>query len=280
MVALEGAEFVLPAVSARGVAGADGVMQAVMNTWAPANGGRLQQLGMVAGYVQGMKHMRGVMNVSKGLVDLVYLPYESYQKEGTVLRGLQRGTSTFLQTLAQETLNVGSRLAAGTQVVLETADEYLGGRGSLMSVSPSDARAGYLDDGVGGGDGGRELEAERGAGMEAGAAATRISRFSEQPATTSEGLYHAARSVSRELRNVCNVVLVIPVQQYEREGTGGAMKAVVRAVPIAVIRPMIGVSEGLTRTLQGMRNQLYSRERARAIRATYKHADDAEEEDA
>ena len=36
----------------------------------------------------------------------------------------------------------------------------------------------------------------------------------------------------------------------------GAVKAVVRAVPIAVLRPMIGASEAVSKTLLGLHNTL------------------------
>lgn len=36
----------------------------------------------------------------------------------------------------------------------------------------------------------------------------------------------------------------------------GPLKAVVRAVPIAVLKPMIGASEAVSKTLLGMRNSL------------------------
>ena len=36
----------------------------------------------------------------------------------------------------------------------------------------------------------------------------------------------------------------------------GQLKAVVRAVPIAVLKPMIGASEAVSKTLLGVRNSL------------------------
>jgi autophagy-related protein 2 len=42
----------------------------------------------------------------------------------------------------------------------------------------------------------------------------------------------------------------------------GPLRAVVRAVPVAVLRPMIGASEAVSKTLLGARNSLDPRSKA------------------
>jgi autophagy-related protein 2 len=44
--------------------------------------------------------------------------------------------------------------------------------------------------------------------------------------------------------------------QLLRSDTQGPIRAVVRAVPIAVLRPMIGATEAVGQTLLGLRNSL------------------------
>ena len=46
------------------------------------------------------------------------------------------------------------------------------------------------------------------------------------------------------------------MEVYEKTGTQGTVKAVIRAVPVAVLKPMIGASEALSKTLLGLRNTI------------------------
>ena len=59
-----------------------------------------------------------------------------------------------------------------------------------------------------------------------------------QPKNVKEGLKKAATSMNREIDSVIESVIAIPVRQYERNGPGGALKSVVRALPIAMLRPI------------------------------------------
>ena len=46
------------------------------------------------------------------------------------------------------------------------------------------------------------------------------------------------------------------VYSFADRSIQGPLKAVVRAVPIAVLKPMIGASEAVSKTLLGLRNSL------------------------
>lgn len=63
-------------------------------------------------------------------------------------------------------------------------------------------------------------------------------------------------AMSRHLRSAAHTVVAVPVRTYEREGTLGAVKSVIRAVPVAVLRPMIGATEAAARALQGTHGRL------------------------
>ena len=71
-----------------------------------------------------------------------------------------------------------------------------------------------------------------------------------------DGLERAADSVSREVHSTVETVLCIPVRQYRQTGPTGFVTSVVRALPIAVLRPVAGAAEALSYTLLGIRNSL------------------------
>jgi len=48
----------------------------------------------------------------------------------------------------------------------------------------------------------------------------------------------------------------VPIKQWEKSGPGGALRCVVRAIPIAILRPIGGAAEAVSYTLLGLRNSL------------------------
>ncbi len=45
-------------------------------------------------------------------------------------------------------------------------------------------------------------------------------------------------------------------RQYHKNGAGGALKSIVRALPVAILRPAAGAAEALSYTLLGLRNDI------------------------
>ena len=95
----------------------------------------------------------------------------------------------------------------------------------------------------------QELVSEGGGRVRAGLAR-------EQPAGLKDGLGRAAEALAREGQAAFETVVAVPVKQYRRDGASGTLRAVIRALPIAVIRPVAGVAEAVSYTLLGLRNEL------------------------
>ena len=70
-----------------------------------------------------------------GPKDLVAVPIKEYRKDGRLIRSLQKGTSKFAKTTGYELLNLGAKLASGTQVCIGTIGTSFGGEGSSARVS-------------------------------------------------------------------------------------------------------------------------------------------------
>jgi autophagy-related protein 2 len=82
------------------------------------------------------------VNLGSGVADLILLPLDEYNKRdkgGSVSRGIQKGAKSFLKNATMESLKLGSKLADGTQVLLEQAEELLLGpsSGGLISLGES-----------------------------------------------------------------------------------------------------------------------------------------------
>jgi autophagy-related protein 2 len=213
--------------------------------------------------ISGVAPIRSVVNVGSGVADLVLLPIAQYKKDGRIVRGVQKGTTAFFKSTAVEAIKLGARLATGTQVILEQAEDVLGGQFknpvTTETVQP-----------MAGGDYGRyeqntsdEDEPE-----------DLISKYAEQPVDLKEGVQSAYKSLQRNLNSAAQTILAVPMEVYERSGNEvcyfhrhfscsvndhdlqGPVRSVIRAVPIAVLKPMIGASEAVSKTLLGLHNTL------------------------
>ncbi|KAH8107055.1 hypothetical protein BXZ70DRAFT_271252 [Cristinia sonorae] len=231
----DGAEMTLRHITLTGITGWAKVFDLLNDLWTPDV--KATQLVEV---ISGVAPIRSVVNVGSGVADLVLLPIAQYRKDGRVVRGLQKGTKAFVKSTATEAIKLGARLATGTQVILEQAENVLGGQFkdpiTTETVPPMiSGNIEQLDD----------------AGVD-----DLISRYADQPSNVQEGVQTAYHSLRRNLNSAAQTILAVPMEVYERSGNEGTVRAVVRAVPIAVLKPMIGASEAISKTLLGLHNTL------------------------
>lgn len=140
-----------------------------------------------------------MVNVGSGVADLVLLPIAQYKKDGRIVRGLQKGTKAFVQSSAMEAIKLGARLATGTQVILEQAEDVLGGQ-FKDPITAEALQIPYENECAGGSD--EDL----------------ISRYAAQPAGLKEGVQSAYRSLQRNLHSAAQTILAVPMEVYERSG--------------------------------------------------------------
>jgi autophagy-related protein 2 len=226
--------------------------------------------------ISGVSPIRSMVNVGSGVADLVLLPISQYKKDGRIVRGMQKGATAFVKSTAIEAIKMGARLATGTQVILEQAESVLGGQFSDSYMSES-LQVTTFDDA---GRSSNESDAED---LESDL----ISKYAEQPTDIREGVQSAYLSLRRNLNSAAQTILAVPMEVYERSGSEvsiplspliftlliccqGPVRSVIRAVPIAVLKPMIGASEAISKTLLGLHNTLDPNAQ-RENEAKYKH---------
>ena len=149
--------------------------------------------------ISGVAPIRSVVNVGSGVADLVLLPIAQYKKDGRVLRGVQKGATSFLKSTAMEAIKLGARLATGTQVILEQAENVLG------TKDPVTAEALQLSPGLSA----REL------GMDDEDTKELISKYAEQPQNVREGLHSGYKSLKRNVNSAAQTILAVPMEVYE-----------------------------------------------------------------
>ncbi|GAA6005897.1 hypothetical protein JCM11491_004053 [Sporobolomyces phaffii] len=240
----DGSEMVLRHLVVTGVSGTTTLSNLVQDIWTPD-----VKANQLADVISGIAPVRSVVNVGSGVANLVLLPIEQYRKDGRVVRGLQKGAQAFAKQTTLEAINVGAKLANGTQVILEQAEHVLGAKfshrvhgetlSSLPDAGPSSGESLVDFDEVSD----EDIKKVR-------------SRYAEQPTDLRQGVESAYKSLGENFKEAAQTILAVPMEVYERSGNEGPVRAVVRAVPIAVLRPMIGASGAVSKALLGLRNSL------------------------
>jgi len=237
----DGAEMTLRHITLSGVTGWARLFDLLNDLWTPD-----VKATQLVDVISGVSPIRSVVNVGSGVADLVLLPIAQYKKDGRVLRGVQKGTTSFVKSTAMEAIKLGARLATGTQVILEQAENVLGAQFkdpvTAETVPNSPGGLGTSEMGI----------------MSDYDEETRelISKYAEQPQDVKEGLQFAYKSLKRNMNSAAQTILAVPMEVYERSSNEGPVRAVIRAVPIAVLKPMIGASEAVSKTLFGIHNSL------------------------
>ena len=159
------------------------------------------------------------------MADLFVLPIVQYRKDRRLVRGLQKGTTSFVKTTAMEAVKLGARLATGTQVILEQAENVLGGgHGEQLMVTE------VGEDMLGGGSSGNrslvaigfissedDEEYDSDAGTEVVGDRSR-SKYAHQPGDVKEGMEAAYKSLGKNLNSAAQAILEVPMEVYERSG--------------------------------------------------------------
>lgn len=174
----------------------------------------------LADVISGIAPVRSVVNVGAGMANLVLLPIEQYRKDGRFVRGLHKGASAFARQTTLEAINVGAKLATGTQVILEQAEHVLGARFAaplaLETVAPSSsssssAAAAALGDG--------EVLVVGEEGLSDEERREVRSRYASQPADLRQGMQSAYKSLGENFKEAAQTILAVPMEVYERSGT-------------------------------------------------------------
>ena len=157
--------------------------------------------------ISGVSPIRSAVNMGSGVADLVLLPIAQYKKDGRIIRGLQKGTNAFIKSTAMEALQLGARLATGTQVILEQAETVLGGQ-YKDSVTTEAMYVGSLP---------RDSE-HFPPDSDATGEEELISKYAEQPVNIKEGVHSAYRTLSQNIKSAGQTILAVPMEVYEQAG--------------------------------------------------------------
>ncbi|RIB23489.1 hypothetical protein C2G38_843653 [Gigaspora rosea] len=231
---LEAAEMTLHGLKLTGVKGVSRLLEDLGAAWLPHITST-----QVPNIVSGVAPIRSLVNIGSGVADLILLPIEQYKKDGRIIKGLQRGTQSFAKATTMEAIKYGTKLAVGTQILLEHAEEILSFEAQPGTSNNDDSN---LDN--------EEFDSDEESKKKF------ISKYANQPADINEGLEIGFKSLRQNIGTAAHTIFAVPMEVYEKTGTQGTVKAVIRAVPVAVLKPMIGATEAVSKGLLGLRNTI------------------------
>lgn len=168
-------------------------------------------------FLGGAAPLNPISNLSGGVADLVLIPMLHYKKDRNLSRGIRKATTHFASTVTLEALNTTSKLTKTVARTLSKATATLPQQKRTLSLPARPDRV---------------------------------------PRSIGDTAHHAYESISRGLKASNYMIVVVPRREYKKSGTKGAVKSVVRGIPIAILAPISGASEALSYTLVGIRNQL------------------------
>ena len=214
---LDRADMLLRRIILHGVSGFDRLGLMLNDIWSPDV--RRNQLPTV---LSGLAPVRPLVDVASGVRDLIAVPIREYKKDGRIVRSIQKGAIAFAKTTGTELVNLGAKLAIGTQGILQTAE------GMLVSESQE------VDD---------EMKKQR-------------SLYADQPLGIVQGLRGAYASLERDLLLARDAIVAVPGEVMASDSATGAAKAVLKQSPTIILRPAIGATKAVGQTLLGAGNTL------------------------
>lgn len=251
---LDNADMVLRHVIIYGISGFDKLGQTLNDIWMPD-----VKRNQLPGVLAGLAPIRSLVNVGGGVKDLVVVPMREYQKDGRIVRSIQRGAISFAKTTSNELVKLGAKLAIGTQTVLQGAEDLLSAPTTTVQTSATSTAAAAAT---------TDLASPTSAFSAAGAAglneedlldeeeAKKISLYADQPVGVVQGLRGAFTGLERDLLLTRDAIVAVPGEVVDSGSPKAAARAVWKRAPTVVLRPAIGVSKAVGQTLLGAGNTL------------------------
>ncbi|KAF2205332.1 hypothetical protein GQ43DRAFT_453199 [Delitschia confertaspora ATCC 74209] len=229
---LDGADITLRRAILYGITSADKLHQTLNDVWMPD-----VKRNQLPGVLAGLAPVRGIVNVTSGVSDLVVVPFREYKKDGRIVRSLQKGATQFARNTTSEIFRLGAKIAIGTQNVLEGAETFL-------NPQASSSRASRDNDW-------EELDPES-----ADDEPRAVSNYANQPIGVMAGLRGAARHLEHDLLTARDAIIAIPGEVMESGSGVGMAKAIARRAPTVILRPALGATKAISHTLLGAGNAL------------------------
>lgn len=272
---LEGAKLTLKGVVLYGVNGIPELLATLKAVWTPDIASK-----QIPGVLEGFAPVKSIAALGSGVKALVTVPLSEYRQNRRLGKSLKYGCNVFLKTTTGDFVKIGVKLASGTQTILENTEEIFGGSGVDGRLSHTEDQVVDMetllqeDQLVGGSN--PKIRGQKPAALvidpskSEGGQPKIVSLYADQPLDLHKGLEEAYLSLEKHMHLVYNVVWKTKGEIRDtRAGTAAAAVTVAKVAPVAIIRPFIGATEAVVRTLQGISNQ-FDKDQIHSVNDKYK----------
>lgn len=198
-------------------------------------------------------------NVGDGMKNFVLIPLREYRQKGNVKKALRKSTSKLVGVVAYEALSVGAKLTGYAAKKLNKGKKKLSSSLSSSTSSSSDQQSSFIPSSSFSSTSTRRSSSSSSSTYSSSTFTRRGSSkttTSSIPRNMSDVSDRAIESLSRGLKEANAKIIIIPYREYQKSGTKGAMKQVVKGIPVAVCAPLSGAVEALSHGLYGASNSL------------------------
>lgn len=238
---LEDARMVLRHVILYGVSGFDRLGKQLNDIWMD-NVKRTQLPGVLAG----LGPVRSLVNAGSGIKNLIEIPIREYRKDGRIIRSVRKGATTFLKTTGIEAVKLSAKFAVGAQGALQGAEEFL--VPNPPGSGAGEQRGGISDE--------WDYDDDNSAGEGPSTVPKKTSLYADQPLGIVQGVRGGYAGLMRDLSVARDAIIAVPAEVMETQSAQGAAKVVLKAAPTIILRPVIGASKAIGKTLMGATNSL------------------------
>jgi len=218
---IDGLELTLKSVCVNGMSGIESLAAKFAEAW-------IKDIYSNQFYriISGITPFRGISQIGSNLQNIVSIPITEYRKDKNLSRHITKSTKGLFAVIARESLDVShkvTKFVANTITDLAADSDEQNFKHNVKGNNISKENSSFT----------------RG-----------------QPKSLKEGLNQAYNSMNRECSDVLESIVAIPVRQYESTGRNGLVTIVAKLLPVAILKPIGGLVEGISFTLLGLRNNI------------------------
>ncbi|EDV19244.1 uncharacterized protein TRIADDRAFT_33840, partial [Trichoplax adhaerens] len=169
--------------------------------------------------------MTTIVQLIHGFVDLLWLPVQQYRKDGRILRGVQRGASSFTTSSTTALLEFTGRIISALQHAAEFTYNIV-----TPEVPGSKQRIQHRH--------------------------VAIRKSNNAPANVKEGLSRAMQVVTEGFNETASTMMYVASREREEKGVSGAVGGILKRLPSAVVQPFILATQATNQVIDGVKNQL------------------------
>jgi autophagy-related protein 2 len=183
--------------------------------------------------IKGIVPLSSISQIIYGIKDLFYLPIDQYRRDGRVLRGIQRGASSFTTSTALALIELSSQVVRCAHFAALLCFELV----SSSTIPPN------------------------GTISSSSSAQTIMVRHHPPPNDIREGVTYAVNAFRQSFNTTSHQLKTEAQLGRRRKGALGLIGGLLRQMPSVAIQPIVTTTKAAENFLVGVRNQIDRDER-------------------